>query len=244
MDRRYSKKSQGRIKINLEASEKLNELFSQESSQESNTSLVFSATESTPNEKGETTDYSTSSASTTNETKFTNTCSGVISLPKIVIAPRPLLYDNAAEKKDATGSGAGKNSPPPIKLPLLSTTRQVIRQQRVRSSVRRTPLTSNPEKPSEKRSSPPVKPPPPTKGQPRQPERIRSASLRKKSPFVRNRPSPIGKDRDEDEKPKATGNNTQGICQEPLPTIEEEAKAPCPSPIASIINDVSDSSVM
>ena len=231
MDRRYSKKSQGRIRINLEASEKLNELFSQES----DTSLVFSAAEFAANDKRETTDHSTSST----ETKSTNTCAGVNSLPRIVVAPRPPPRDNAAEKNDATGSSVGKSSPPPIKLPLLSTTRQVIRQQRVRSSVRRTPATSNPEK----HSSPPVKPPPPTTRPPRQSERIRSASLRKKSTFIRNHPNPIGKDRKEDEKPKAAGNNNQGVCQEPLPTIEEEAKSPCPSPIASTTNDVSDSTV-
>ena len=213
MDQRKSKKSQGRIRVNPEASETLHALFSQDS----DTSLVFSAAEYAANEKGETT-----TSTSTSETYVTNTCAGVISLPKIVTAPLPPNHDNEADKKDAvtsTGSGAKRSSPPPIKLPLLPT--HQIRQppRRIRSSLRRTPANSNAEKrppppiklpliptqqlpkperirssvrrmlPSnsnaEKRSAPsPIKLPAPTAGPPRQPERIRTASLERKATFI------------------------------------------------------------
>ena len=169
MDRRNSRKSQGRITINLEASDKIQALFSQES----DTSLVFSAAEHAANEKGETTDHATSTS--TSKTNVTNTCVGVISLPKIVNTPPP-NHGNEAEKENA-GSGVKRSSPPPIKLPLLPT--HQIRQppKRIRSSLRRTPANANAEKPLRLPPAP-IKPQLiPTQQFP-QPERIRSSVRR------------------------------------------------------------------
>ena len=167
MHRCRSGKGQGRIKINLEASETLHALFSQES----DTSLVFSAAEHAANEKG---DHSTSFTST-NETVSTNTCAGVNSLPRIVTAAPQPDHDNDADKKDAvnsTGSGPKRSSPPPIKLPLLPTQQP---PRRIRSSVRRTPATNSN---AEKRSPLPVKPLVLPTQQLSQPERTRSSVRR------------------------------------------------------------------
>ena len=182
MDRRNSRKSQGRITINLEASDKIQALFSQKS----DTSLVFSAAEHAANEKGETTDHATSTS--TSKTNVTNTCVGVISLPKIVnTPPPPPNHGNEAEKENP-GSGVKRSSPPPIKLPLLPT--HQIRQppKRIRSSLRRTPANANAEKPLRLPPAP-LKPQLiPTQQFP-QPERIRS-SLRR-TPANANAEKPL-----------------------------------------------------
>lgn len=143
MDRFNSKKSQGRIKINIEASEKLNALFSQPS----DTSLVYSPAEQAANEKRETTDdrgdrtTSTSAA----EANCADTCGGVNSLPRIVITPP--ANDNQTAKKDVRASSdAKKLSLPAIKPPLLQTS-QLHSPGRIRSAMRRTPsfgITSRP----------------------------------------------------------------------------------------------------
>ena len=211
MMRYNSKKSQGRIKINIEASDKLRALFSQDS----DASMVSSAADHTANEKGEATaDLSTSTTSVI-ESDHANTCAGVNSLPKIVITPPP-ANGNEAEKKD----GAGKHSPPPLKLPLLPTSLLRPPERVCSAALRRTPASCN----GKKQTQPPLKLPL------IQPERITSASLRRKQPIVKSRPIPIGKEKEEKPvantpavKPSATEKKTskqqpEPIAQEPSPS--------------------------
>jgi len=139
MDRSNSpqgRKSQGRIKINLEASEKLSILFPQQS----NTSLVSSSAEHVANEKGEANGEHGDRTSTT-EANYNNTCGEVNSLPKILITPA--ANDNEAERNGiaitSANSNVKTNSPPTIKPPLLPTSRLCL-PQRIRSaSLQRTP---------------------------------------------------------------------------------------------------------
>ena len=222
MMRYNSKKSQGRIKINPEASAKLHALFSQES----DASLVSSAAERTAKEKGEATaDLSTSSTSVT-ECDHANTCGGVISLPKIVITPPP-ANGNEPEKKAAvttTSSDTGKLSPPPLKLPLLPTS-QLRQPERIRSAaLRRTPANSNGKK----------QPQPPLKLPLIKPERVTSASLRRKQPFTKSRPTPIGKEKGEKStantsavSPPATVNNENKISEQQPKAIAQESSPNC-----------------
>ena len=227
MDCSKIRKGQGRITINVEASEKLQALFSQES----DTSLVFSVAECSENPKGDAkTDHSTSSTSTTDR-NFINTCVKVDSLPKIVITPPP-ANGNGAEKKGVVASSTTKeHSPPLVKFPLLpiSLRRQ---SERIRyASSRRTPASSN----VKKSSQPPIKLPL------LKPERISSASLRRKQPFISNRPSPIDtsippliKDKQEPkstaEQPSPSNNNTEQNQSDFQAAGEEVKGVQCPTP--------------
>lgn len=138
MDRSNSprgRKNQGRIKINFEASETLNALFSELS----DTSLVSSAAEHAANEKGETAEHLNDHTSTTNEANY-NTCIGVNSLPKIVITPA--ANDNRTKKNGAVDSNVKEHFLPSIKPPLLPTSQLRLPTERIRSaSLRRTPLS-------------------------------------------------------------------------------------------------------
>ena len=176
-----SKKSQGRIKINTKASDKLRALFSQES----DAGMVSSAAEHATNGKGDATAVLSTSSTTRNEGDHADTCAGVNSLPRIVITPPP-ANGNEAETKD----GDRKRSPPPFKLPLLP--KSLLRPpERVCSAgLRRTPATNGKKQPAQ----------PPLKLPLIQPQRVTSASLRRKqsSHQTRPRPTPIGEEKEAD----------------------------------------------
>ena len=186
MMRYNSKKSQGRIKINTQASDKLRALFSQES----DVGMVSSAAENAGNGKGDATAVLSTSYTALNEGDHADTCAGVNSLPRIVITPPP-ANGNEAETK----YGAGKRSPPPIKLPLLPTPRPTLRPtllrppERVYSArLQRTPATNGKKQPTQ----------PPLKLPLIQPQRITSASLQRKQPLLQTCRSPIIEEKEAD----------------------------------------------
>ena len=217
MNHYKSRKSQGRITINAEASEKLQALFYQQS----DTSLVSSVADCSADEMREaTTDHSTSSTSIT-DSNFNNTCVEVNSLPKIVITPPP-ASGNGGEKEGFVVSGAEEQYPPSIKLPLLSTS-LLHPTERIRSaSLRSTPASTNVKKPP---FQPTFKPPL------LKLDRISSASLRRKQPFIRSFPSPIEEEKEEEptNKSAVTGdtsvlaviNNKEGSDRDLKSTVEQ-----------------------
>ena len=204
MDCSKMRKSQGRISSNVEVSEKLQALFSQQS----DTSLVSSVAECSADEKGEVkADHSTSTSTAVRN--FINTCVEVNSLPKIVITPPPPANGNGAEKEGNVNSDDNKHS---IKLPLLLRPAERIPSASSRSTrgiVKKTPPRQ-----------------PPLKLPLLKPDRICSASLRRKQPLITSRPSPI-----EEEKPanRTTGdrsapainNDKEGSDRELKSTVEQ-----------------------
>jgi len=133
MDRPYSskaRKSQGRITINSEASEKLKALFPEQSS----THMVSSFAE---NENRKATEQKPSVSNIT-KGSCDSTCVRVKSLPKIVITAAD---DQKSDTNLITSTPSDKKfSQPLIKAPLLSTFLQV--PTRIRSaSIRRPPIT-------------------------------------------------------------------------------------------------------
>lgn len=230
MDRSNSpqgRKSQGRIKINFEASEKLSILFSQQS----DTNLVFSSAEHVANEKGKATEHHDDHKSIT-EANYNNTCVRVNSLPKIVIKPAANEKNGAAIT--STNSNIKTNSPPTIKLPLLPTSPQ----QRIRSaSLRRTPSAAIRTRPS------PI-------GAEKQPNNVRFQSFTNSPSSVQNgeketakqpEPKPIALD---ERKPASTESSTSNeslmASQEtPTPLAEDANGKDVPLPSPSTTNNVS-----
>ena len=202
MMRYNSKKSQRLIKINTKASDKFRALFSQES----DANMVSSAAEHAANGKGDATAVLSTSSTAMNKGDYVDTCAGVNSLPRIVITPPP-ANGNEAETK----YGAGKRSPPPIKLPLLPTL--LCPPERVCSAgLRSTPATNG----KKQSAQPPLKLPL------IQPKRIASASLQRKQPSV-TRPNPIGGEKKKIEKPKADTSDPPATASTPSSTADVSA---------------------
>ena len=218
MDRSKSSKSQGRIKINAEASEKLLALFSQES----DTSLVSSIAECSADDQGEATPDPISTS--TIDRNF-NTCVGVNSLPKIVITP-PQPADGNGTKKEgvvaSTISGTEEHSIKFLPLPIS----QLRQPERICSaSSRRTPASSNVKKSSQ---------PPPLKLPLLKPERISSASLRRNNqPFIRSYPSPIGEEKEEELANKFTGDTSAPAINNDKERSHQESKSTAEQPSPS-----------
>ena len=213
MDRSKMKESRGRINSNAssnaEASEKLQALFSQES----DTSLVSSVADCSADEKREATVDSSTSATDSN---FNNTCVEVNSLPKIVITPPPANVkgtEKQAEKKEVT-SGT-KEHFPSIKIPTCPAERirsASLGRNQASSDVKRKPL-----------KLPLLKP-----------DRISSASVRRKQQLIRSRPSPIEEEEEEEPTNRTTGDTSVPAATNRKEESDKEPRsAEQPSPSSS-----------
>ena len=136
MDRPYSskaRKSQGRITINSEASEKLKALFPEQS----DTRLVSPFAQNAVKGNGETTERKASVTEAI--ASCGNTCDRVNSLPKIVIT----AADDKKSDTDLTTATVTdkKCSKPLIKAPLLPNTRLQVPPRIQSASVRRPPIS-------------------------------------------------------------------------------------------------------
>ena len=214
MNRSKMRKSQGRITSNAEASEKQQAFFSQES----DTSLVSSVADCSENQKGEAkVDHSTSSTSTTDRS-FNNTCVGVKSLPKIVITPPP-ANGNGAKKEGNVNSGDKEHS---IKLPLLLRQAERIPSASSRSTRAIVKKTAAPQ--------------PPLKLPLLKPDRICSASLRRKQPLITSLPSPIEEEKEEKPANRTTGDRSASAINNDKEGSDREFKSTVEQPSPSSNN--------